>query len=213
MTQRTSDQRDAARYRYLRNQPGKPTPEEFDAAIDADMEMDGPNSIRAERLGSTPVAPGADPVCTCVTPDWHGPPAACAVHGARTSNPMAALLRRARDFVMKSRCSEGHSVSEVWDRAKPTHLKHCIYCASQVALYKDLEAEIARTADETPACRCVELGYTCPTCCAASVASAMRSCNACTWKGPATDCVHPKHDPSTLLCPECHETTDGDNDV
>jgi hypothetical protein len=30
-------------------------------------------------------------------------------------------------------------------------------------------------ADETPACRCVELGYTCPTCCAASVATAAHS--------------------------------------
>lgn len=31
-------QRDAKRWRFLRNQQGKPTPEEFDALIDADME-------------------------------------------------------------------------------------------------------------------------------------------------------------------------------
>lgn len=42
---------------------------------------------------------------------------------------------------------------------------------------------------------------------------AMRSCNACDWKGPTADCVHPKHDSTMLLCPECHETTDGDADV
>lgn len=32
-------QRDAARYRYLRNQEGLPTPEEFDRMVDADMAM------------------------------------------------------------------------------------------------------------------------------------------------------------------------------
>jgi hypothetical protein len=30
---------DAVRYRYLRNQDGFPTPEEFDAMIDADMQL------------------------------------------------------------------------------------------------------------------------------------------------------------------------------
>jgi hypothetical protein len=33
-------ERDAERYRFLRNQPGMPTPEEFDAAIDADRAAD-----------------------------------------------------------------------------------------------------------------------------------------------------------------------------
>lgn len=39
-----------------------------------------------------------------------------------------------------------------------------------------------------------------------------RSCNneACGWKGPASECVHPKHDPSMVLCPNCRETTEAD---
>jgi hypothetical protein len=57
-------------------------------------------------------------------------------------------------------------------------------------------------ADETPACRCVELGYTCPTCCAASVATA---------------CPPPAQMTSgEYLCPKCgyfHPPPDGDNDV
>jgi hypothetical protein len=30
----------------------------------------------------------------------------------------------------------------------------------------------------------------------------------CGWDGGHEDLVHPKHDPSTLLCPECHETVE-----
>jgi len=36
----------------------------------------------------------------------------------------------------------------------------------------------------------------------------LRSCNACDWTGPESDCVHPKHVPEMVLCPLCHETTD-----
>lgn len=27
----------------------------------------------------------------------------------------------------------------------------------------------------------------------------------CSWAGLMSECVHPKHDPDNLLCPECHE--------
>jgi len=47
------------------------------------------------------------------------------------------LLSEARDFVGKSRCSIGHSVSEVKDRAKPG-MRHCLYCAAQLDLYQRL---------------------------------------------------------------------------
>lgn len=48
-----------------------------------------------------------------------------------------ALLREARDFVGKSRCSLGHSVSEVQDRAKAGT---CIYCKHQFDLYQRLSS-------------------------------------------------------------------------
>ncbi|GEM_PF-4701545 len=37
-----------------------------------------------------------------------------------------------------------------------------------------------------------------------------RECNnvACGWVGLVEDAVHPKHDSTTLLCPQCHETTE-----
>jgi hypothetical protein len=61
------------------------------------------------------------------------------------------------------------------------------------------ELQRVRTPDETPACRCVELGYTCPTCCAASVATA---------------CPPPAQMTSgEYLCPKCgyfHPPPDGD---
>lgn len=59
------------------------------------------------------------------------------------------LLRDARDFVGKSRCSVGHSVSEVADRAKPG-MRHCLYCAAQFELYQRLLAA-ERLPDETTA--------------------------------------------------------------
>lgn len=34
------------------------------------------------------------------------------------------------------------------------------------------------------------------------------SCNGCDWVGWKEDSVHPKHDDSNLLCPECYETTE-----
>lgn len=34
-----ASRRDAARYRFIRNQMGSPKPEEFDAAVDGDMRM------------------------------------------------------------------------------------------------------------------------------------------------------------------------------
>jgi hypothetical protein len=54
----------------------------------------------------------------------------------------ALLLRKARDFVGKSRCSMGHSVDQVWDRGKAGT---CLYCKAQVELYEAL----ARAADPT----------------------------------------------------------------
>lgn len=34
-------------------------------------------------------------------------------------------------------------------------------------------------------------------------------CNdACPWRGIESETVHPKHDPSHLLCPECHEVVE-----
>ncbi len=35
-------------------------------------------------------------------------------------------------------------------------------------------------------------------------------CNAaeCGWRGPKSKLVHPKHDSTLLLCPDCHETVD-----
>lgn len=48
------------------------------------------------------------------------------------------------------------------------------------------------------------------TCALRAVAQAGRECNneACGWVGPVADAVHPKHDSTTLLCPQCHETTE-----
>lgn len=48
---------------------------------------------------------------------------------------LESALREARDFVGKSRCSLGHSVSEVQDRAKAGT---CIYCKHQFDLYNRL---------------------------------------------------------------------------
>lgn len=34
-------------------------------------------------------------------------------------------------------------------------------------------------------------------------------CNGeCNWEGPLEECVHPKHDPEYLLCPECYEVVE-----
>lgn len=34
-------------------------------------------------------------------------------------------------------------------------------------------------------------------------------CNdACPWRGPRSETVHPKHDATRLLCPECHEVVE-----
>lgn len=30
----------------------------------------------------------------------------------------------------------------------------------------------------------------------------------CRWFGPLSECVHPKHDTGTILCPECHDGTE-----
>lgn len=57
----------------------------------------------------------------------------------------ALLLRKARDFVGKSRCSMGHSVDQVWDRGKAGT---CLYCKAQVELYEAL----ARAADPNGRC-------------------------------------------------------------
>lgn len=35
----------------------------------------------------------------------------------------------------------------------------------------------------------------------------MRQCNKCDWSGTEAECVHPKHVPDQLLCPNCNETT------
>lgn len=48
------------------------------------------------------------------------------------------------------------------------------------------------------------------------VAWPMRTCNNenCSWVGPESEAVHPKHDPTMLLCPVCRETTEAeDTDV
>lgn len=63
-----------------------------------------------------------------------------------TVDELKPLLRDACNFVAKSRCSQGHSVSEIWDRAKPEHYGHCIYCKDQVRLYMALN-EAAGSAD------------------------------------------------------------------
>lgn len=52
------------------------------------------------------------------------------------------LLRAARDFLAKSRCSQGHSVSEIRDRASRDHMGHCLYCQRQIELYEALVARI-----------------------------------------------------------------------
>ena len=34
-------------------------------------------------------------------------------------------------------------------------------------------------------------------------------CNdACPWRGPFSETVHPKHHPDRLLCPECYEVVE-----
>jgi hypothetical protein len=53
------------------------------------------------------------------------------------------LLREARDFIAKSRCSAGHSVSEVQDRAKKSHHGYCVCCAHQFSLYRALSEAIS----------------------------------------------------------------------
>jgi hypothetical protein len=72
-----------------------------------------------------------------------------------------SLLIDARQFVGKSRCSVGHSVSEVLDRAKPGD-RHCLYCEQQAALHERLVQAIAdlthepgaptRSSCEVPGC-------------------------------------------------------------
>jgi hypothetical protein len=74
-----------------------------------------------------------------------------------TKDEHTDLLRRARDFVGKSRCSTGHSVSEVFDRANPKYYGHCIYCQRQMELYNDLVSEIGRAADEPEAVRLLRI--------------------------------------------------------
>ena len=41
-----------------------------------------------------------------------------------------------------------------------------------------------------------------------SAAPVMRICPKCQWRGPDSDCVHPKHWPLDKLCPECYEVTE-----
>lgn len=37
----------------------------------------------------------------------------------------------------------------------------------------------------------------------------LECCNEdCGWVGPASEAVHPKHDASQVLCPECYEVTE-----
>jgi len=31
-------------------------------------------------------------------------------------------------------------------------------------------------------------------------------CNGCDWRGPLNETMHPKHDETLMVCPECHET-------
>lgn len=80
---------------------------------------------------------------------------------ARMTN-LRSLLIDARQFVGKSRCSQGHSMSEVLDRAKPGD-RHCLYCKEQAALHERLMLAVSEltspepTADPTrctrPGCR------------------------------------------------------------
>lgn len=44
----------------------------------------------------------------------------------------------------------------------------------------------------------------------AAIGDTTYECNneACGWRGKRDDTVHPKHDASTLLCPQCYETTE-----
>jgi hypothetical protein len=73
---------------------------------------------------------------------------------AQRGDATSMLLRQARDFVGKSRCSMGHSTSEVKDRANPTAANHCLYCEHQLSLYRLLESAASpvaqRGAQETP---------------------------------------------------------------
>ena len=64
----------------------------------------------------------------------------------QTTEKLVTLLREARDFVGKSRCSQGHSVSEVVDRANPRHFGHCIYCKHQYGLFQELAGEVVQRA-------------------------------------------------------------------
>jgi len=72
---------------------------------------------------------------------------------APPSSNLRSLLIDARQFVGKSGCSVGHSVSEVLDRAKPGD-RHCLYCEQQSALHDRLMtavSEVTVAAHETSA--------------------------------------------------------------
>lgn len=73
---------------------------------------------------------------------------------------LRSLLIDARQFVGKSRCSQGHSVSEVLDRAKPGD-RHCLYCKEQAALHERLMLAVSELTSPEPAAdptRCTESG-------------------------------------------------------
>lgn len=57
------------------------------------------------------------------------------------SKSLLSVLHDARDFVGKSRCSQGHSVNEVLDRARAGT---CIYCAHQAKLHAELMSEVSK---------------------------------------------------------------------
>jgi ssDNA-binding Zn-finger/Zn-ribbon topoisomerase 1 len=92
-------------------------------------------------------------------------------YAQRSSKP----LRGTADLCRRLRMGFGGLVPEVCDLAANEIEALQTECEQ---LRHDLDRAIANhsadlsAADETPACRCVELGYTCPTCCAASVATA-----------------------------------------
>lgn len=59
------------------------------------------------------------------------------------------ILIDARDFVGKSRCSVGHSVTDVLDYAKPGPL-HCVYCKAQAELHEKLVVAISQATTQEP---------------------------------------------------------------
>jgi len=63
---------------------------------------------------------------------------------------LRGILIEARDFVGKSRCSVGHSVSEVLDRAKAGP-RPCLYCKAQAELHEKLLLAISQVTAHEPA--------------------------------------------------------------